>query len=99
MISQLTALQAIGITGPVVIALSLLTAEGYRIGLNELEGTASSDRDDLELPEVWVESIEELRLNIDTVVRPLFDMLYQCFNEKRCELYDISGNWSPPKLM
>jgi len=95
LISQLTSLLAIGIVGPVGVGLSLLTVRGYKIG--QQEATSAVDRDDLELPEIWAESIEELIGNIDSVVRPLFDMLWQCFNEQGCIFYNIEGNWNPPR--
>ncbi|MEP6878029.1 MAG: hypothetical protein ABI865_04210 [Nitrosospira sp.] len=91
LITQLPTLLAMGISGPVVVALSLLSVAGYKIGHQEF--TSPVDRDDLELPEVWVESIDELRGNIDAVMRPIFDMLFQCFDEQRCDFYDGDGNW------
>lgn len=90
---QLQALMNIGIVGPVGVSLSLLSVQNYKILSEEYE--LATDRDDLELPEVWMESIEDLNGNVDILLRPIFDTLWQCFNELRCPLYDGSGKWNP----
>ncbi len=52
-----------------------------------------TDRRDLLIPEVVVPSIAEALSDIDAVARPILDMLWQCFDAPKCDLYNNSGDF------
>ena len=85
-----------GASGGAFVGISLLDAAGHTLGVGQmfnLYHKAVSDRPNLVLPERWVESIEEFK--IDDVARPLLDMLWQCFGLEKCSYYDDAGVWVP----
>jgi hypothetical protein len=54
------------------------------------------DRDHLVLPEVWIEDLDSA--NLDEVVRPMMDMVWQAFDVVRCsEFDDKTGAYTPGK--
>lgn len=91
---QLKTLIKLGITGPVAIAVSWLSVGDHQLSISNY-ACAPTDRDDLELPEVWADSIEDLSADVDRVVRPTLDILWQCFDSVACPLYDVEGKWNP----
>ena len=80
---QLKTLLKLGITGPVAIAVTWLSVGDHKLAIDNYS-MSDTDRDDLELPEVWFESIEDLSLDVDMVVRPVLDILWQSFNQVGC---------------
>lgn len=93
--TQLDALISLGISGPVVIATAFLSVRDYRLGVSNYHLPAT-DRDDLELPEIFSESIYELSSDIDVVARPILDILWQSFGQQFCGMYDPHGLWRGP---
>lgn len=86
-----------GVSGPVIVALSMLNVTGYTFGVGgmySMVNTALADRSDLILPEVWVESLDGLT-SVDDVVKPLLDLLWQSFGVERCLEYTTNGDWQP----
>ncbi len=53
-----------------------------------------TDRDDLLIPEVWLESSDELTRNVDHVAKPILDTVWQCFNLEGCHFYNEKGAWT-----
>lgn len=85
-----------GISGGAYLGISLLEVEGHVLGVGQtfnMRYKAIADRRHLILPERWVENIDDFR--VDDVVKPLLDMLWQCFGIEQCLYYDDTGNWSP----
>ncbi len=86
-----------GYPGPAIVGVSLLRAGGIRLGLGDRYSRPIAiigDRRDMLLPEAWIPALEGFT-DIDSVVRPQLDMLWQCFGEPRCREYDASGRWTP----
>ncbi len=92
----LGALRRRGISGPAILQTALLKSDGY-----ELQ-TANSysrrhrpfaDRTDLILPDIWIDSLES-EMDVDLLVRPLMDILWQSFNIERCAAYAKDGRWT-----
>jgi hypothetical protein len=86
-----------GITGPAAIIVSLVGVQGHRLGLAGnpyLRRVPISDRDILPLPETVVEIGTDGP--IDELVRPLLNILWQCFGLTHCSYYDEQGQWQPP---
>lgn len=84
----------LGFAGPAIAGAALLTTCDYDFALppEHFDHGARADRDDIVLPEVWIDAIESAP-NIDSVVRPMLDVLWQAFDVERCYHYDTSGNW------
>jgi Putative DNA-binding domain len=87
-----------GLVGPAILSYSLLNVGGY-----ELETSSNSysrrrkpesDRAHLAVPELWIDSPESV--NIDQIVRPLLDTLWQGFGLERCLDFDAqTGEFKP----
>ncbi|WP_116356208.1 RNA-binding domain-containing protein [Cupriavidus taiwanensis] len=90
--AQLPVLLSLGVSGPIAVAVTWLSVGDYEFPTTNYHSTRA-DRDDLEVPEVWADSIDAVTADIDTVARPLLDTLWQCFDVYRCPLYDEQGNW------
>jgi hypothetical protein len=52
--------------------------------------TASLNRDILALPEIY---IDNFKTDVPTLMRPVFNMLWNAFGFQRCEMYDGQGVW------
>jgi hypothetical protein len=90
----LPALAQLGVTGPVIIGVSLLGTAGYEFGggLRYDGAIPPADRPDLVLPEVWLESLEQPP-NLDQLAKQVLDVLWQCFDREQCPYFDASGNF------
>ena len=87
----------LGVQGAVVVSLSLSGTEGTVLALNSRSATRLPIFDNrLDLPEVIVEDIAG-ELNLDAIARPILDVLYQCYGQPRCNLFDKDGKWCPPR--
>jgi hypothetical protein len=84
----------LGLTGPVVLGVSLLGTSGYQFGGGGMyEGPSRpADRADLMLPEVWIEHVEA-PLSADRIAQQVLDILWQCFDKERCPYFDAQGNF------
>lgn len=88
---------SLGFTGPAVVSAALLHAGDYEFALGQqfyAFNKAISDRQHLVLPEEWVDSLETVS-DIDLIVRPMLDVLWQSFGVDRCYEYEENGKWSP----
>jgi hypothetical protein len=86
-----------GYPGPAIFGISLLRAGGVRLGLGDgyyQPIAPTADRRDLLLPETWIPALEGFT-DIDSVLKPMLDTLWQCFDEPRCLEYDALGRWAP----
>jgi hypothetical protein len=84
----LAALEAMLIDPPVFVMLSLLGVRGYYIPAPTGDMVEEFDRDDLLLPDVLV---EERPIDLDLLVRPVLDTLWQASGWERCVLYTEQG--------
>jgi hypothetical protein len=91
----LKVMQAVGVTGPIFLCLSLVDVRGAllydRAGATDLV-RPPIDRDVLRLPELVV---EEPVAEIPQLLRPVFDTLWQCGGLARSFNYDDTGEWKP----
>jgi len=94
--------RAQGFTGPAVLRCAMVNVTGYQLGIghdnNPSErNIADSDRDALILPDIWISAIEGIEADneIDALLRPMMDVLWQAFDLERCLEFDLSGNWAP----
>ena len=89
----------LGYSGPAVFRCALLGIEGYELGVGgnfSLFRKAFSDRANLVLPDVWIEDAATV-MNVDAIVRPMMDILWQAFNVERCLAYREDGAWNPSR--
>jgi hypothetical protein len=85
------------IAGPAFAAISLLNVGQYEFAYaprHQVSTRSPTDRENLILPDVWIERLEDA-LQPDVIVRPLLDVLWQSFDIESCEFYDPKGNWAP----
>jgi len=84
----------VAVEPPFYVFLSLLGLRRYRLGVNVrwflADDQAPIDRDALILPEVV---IDELGAPAHTILRPLFDMVWNAWGYDRCLNYDAAGVW------
>jgi hypothetical protein len=90
-------LRELEVSGPCLVAVTLLscmsrdlTGDGYS---SFSRAQHRADRDDLLIPEVWMESPDQLTDDVDAVARPILDTVWQCFNLERCVYYRADGSW------
>jgi hypothetical protein len=91
-------LRELGVESPVFILLSLVGVGGYRMlqsgGLRDYYSALRPvDRDDLLVPEVLVESLEQDLYALQRHMRPLLDTVWNSVGVPRSPHYDESGNW------
>ncbi|MEM9539929.1 MAG: ATP-binding protein [Cyanobacteria bacterium P01_E01_bin.42] len=78
---------------PVFIMLSFLNVKNYFICLHDGQrsiGGRQIDRDNLILPEIV---IEDFNVNIERVMKPIFDTVWNAAGIVRSPNYDEQGNW------
>lgn len=89
----LDSLKALELQPPVFVMLSLLGVKGYLMwkdGLWGSMGLSLIDRNDLLLPESLVETYTE---RVETILRPMFDGVWQASGADGSPNYDKDGNW------
>jgi hypothetical protein len=94
---NINVLKRLGLSGPTIVGVAMLNVEGYELGIGRhLLGhrRAVADRNSLALPEVWLESLDTLA-DIDELVKPMMDVLWQSFGMEKCLEYAASGQWKP----
>lgn len=90
--------QKLDISGPSLLICALYGGSGYQFGVahaHQQYGQFSLDRDDIILPEIWIEDLPSVD-NIDCLVRPTLDVLWQAFGLTHCFDYDDDGQFAPP---
>lgn len=96
-IKNINFLKNSNIAGPVIVGVSMLNVKGFTFAVGgnfSLFNNAIPDRNTLILPEVWMESLETLD-DIDDVIKPMMDLLWQSFDLTRCYEYTAQGVWNP----
>jgi len=87
----LASLKIFGINGPIYLFVSLIDMRGFRLGVDSFfdQGEAL-DRALVLIPEVTVEVQSE---DLPTLLRPVFDTVWNAFGYERSFNYDEAGNW------
>lgn len=88
----LTELSSLDISSPIVITVSFLNVKGLMMGSYDLnyEFVHPVDRDHLFFPEVLMNDYSE---QIELVIKPVFDSLWQAFGFPKCHHYNNQGEW------
>jgi hypothetical protein len=90
-IRYLKCLDTLGCDPPIGVALTLINVQGFPIAADGPPSFASSqglDREILQIPEVVAESFDG---DVPTLVRPIFDTLWQSCGRERSHSYDAEG--------
>jgi hypothetical protein len=90
----LIAAKSWGISGPAIAAAAVLDVHGWQFAYQSrgyFSAANSADRPHLVLPEVWIEDLSTAQL--DAIVRPIVDTLWQAFDLEDCPFYDARGSW------
>lgn len=87
-----------GFSGPALLGFSILNVKGYELwvggGYNPYIRPVMADRQHLVPSEVWIDDIDTV--DIDSVIRPLLDTLWQAFGVERClDFDDKTGRFAP----
>lgn len=95
-------MQRMGVQPPIALLLSLVGVKGYCLQYDQTfyarEAYRMIDREDLLMPEVVLQEFTADKQALATLMRPVFDMLWQAANFRWCPYYDEVGVWMPDKL-
>lgn len=84
-----------GISGPVILYLSLLGVKGYEMGLGSdffpRFSKTTIDKNDLILPELYIEDISQY--SATSMLKSSFDLVWNACGFERSLNYDENGNW------
>ncbi len=87
-------LQAAGVQPPFIVFLTLTDVKGKHLGVSSrsvsLRDRYPVDRDVLSLPECYVETYD---MDVDSIFRPMFDVVWNCCGYARSRNYDDQGVW------
>ena len=91
-------LRELGVEPPIFLLLSLVGVSGYQmlrggVPRHYYSALRPVDRDDLVVPEVMVESLEQDLHSLQRLMRPLLDAVWNAVGLPRSPHYDESGNW------
>jgi hypothetical protein len=88
----LKALVSLGISPPVWCFLTMTGMQGVRVPNNDFSRMAFPiDRDIVFLPELEITNLNET--DIDTLLRPLYDMLWNASGERACTCFNQHGKY------
>jgi len=88
-------LSSLSVAGPVYVALSLLGVRGYAMAAGRVYGSGARpvDRDALVVPEVEAEGRRLGREEVERLMRPAFDQVWNACGHARSFLYHADGRW------
>ncbi|WP_157255899.1 hypothetical protein [Pelomonas sp. Root1217] len=92
----LQAARSVGAAGGTLVSASVSGVDGLLFSLGtitDLTASYRADRDQLALNEQWIENTGEV--NLDTVARPILDVLWQSFGLESCLCYNDVGQFDP----
>ena len=89
------AVKSLELSGPGLLVLSIFNVKGYELVIGRHNRShKKADRQHLVPSEVWIEDIDTV--DIDSVIRPLLDTLWQAFGVERClDFDDATGKFAP----
>lgn len=94
-------LREAGFSGPAGVSIAIVRAQDYRLERDGFFGEnaeqASGDElGNVVVPAAWIEHLEAA--DVDRVMAPLLDTLWQAFGLERCPYFDAtSGVYTPPR--
>lgn len=88
--------------GPVLVSLAIIRARNFRLSRESVysadcEPASADELGDLVVPPMWVDLLETL--NVDAVIQPLLDTIWQSFDAERCPYFNAdTGVYAAPPL-
>jgi hypothetical protein len=83
---------AIGLEGPAIVGLAVLHVGAWKLAIDESSLSQTPDREHLVLPESWIEDMAVAESDVDSIAKPLLDMMWQSYDEPFCRYYG-DGKW------
>lgn len=81
----------LGISTPLIIACSILNAQGYTIPTRDwYDILGKVDRDILLIDNLYIENFND---NTETILKPIFDSIYNACGYEKCPAYDNNENY------
>jgi hypothetical protein len=93
-------IQNIGLAPPLLISIAFLGVKEYRLRVNPqffFDSTYLIEEDDLILPEVVIQDFPKSIEELSTLLKPIFDGLWNAAGFPESLNYDKDGNWNPPQ--
>lgn len=91
--SYLKLTSEIGVEGPVFVSLSLLGVQGYVIPHDLPSRSKPIDRDSLQVPEVMAHSPRVEREDVELLMQPVFDAVWNACGFSGSPYFDGMGRW------
>ena len=92
--SYLSLLENLDMNLPLVTYISFLGIKGYRLAVRDrfpsFRNQTEYYEDILQLPEILIEDFNQ---NIDSMLKPTFDLIWNTWGLEKCEHYDENGKW------
>ena len=88
----LRAYEALRVETPFFVFLTFIGVKEYNFAVNyrTFRQTNTVDRDLIQLPEITIETYDT---EAQTILRPLFDMVWNAWGFDKCYNYNEEGNW------
>ncbi len=81
---------------PIFLFFSLIGVKGYRMSIpNEYSNFNRAPRSLKDIVQCSPQSIGDYKIPAQTVLRPIFDQLWNAFGYEKSPYYDNQGNWKP----
>ena len=88
--------EELGLEAPIFVLLALLGIRGFSLDSLRISYTQTPvplETDDLLFPDVVFENLDD---DVPTVLRPIFDAVWQSFGIERCLNYNDEDTWNRP---
>lgn len=84
----------LGISGRATVLVSVVQVRGTVLCTNYRNGRTRipQEEDSLHLPAGWIDDISA-PIDLDTLTRPILDVLYQAYGATGCSLFTTDGKW------
>lgn len=85
-----------GIGGSAVLNFGLRGLQGYAFPTRDAYGFEewkASPLDEIQMPEIWIDDLTAVEEQVDVLLRPGFDLLWQTYGHSACTNYDENGRW------
>ena len=95
----LKGMQLMSFSGPAIVQFALMTVGEHQLpaDLFSAHGIEDSARRDLILPDTWIDELSEIKTDeqIDALLLPAMDVLWQAFDFERCFEFSLAGRFAP----
>jgi hypothetical protein len=89
----------LGLRGSAILNVGLVRLSGYKLAIRDhfgFDDTPSATTDDIQMPEFWIDDLSNVG-EIDHMLKPGFDLIWQTFGQAECPHFNSEGLWSPKR--